>query len=294
MMNKKTFANNVLNAIKVKLGDYYKVTLNPVTKNNGLNLLGLLIQKHNNAICPNIYLDDYYKQSLRGRSFEDIVEDILETYANSMMNTNLSLDWLQDKESFLSKVAYKLVNRDLNENLLESVPYIPIVGDLVKVFYLTVTMGEESGTILIHNGLMENAGVTLEELDTSANINTPALYPFEFETMENVLSGFLSNNESKGNPLGMYVLSNVQKVFGASTLCYKGLLDKICEKLKSSIYIIPSSIHELIILSSEHCESVPFLNALIRETNTTHVSQDELLSNHLYYYNKDIHSLSVA
>lgn len=294
MTNKEIFANNVLNAIKERLGDYYKVTLNPVTKNNGLNLLGLVIQKHNNAICPNIYLDDYYKQSLRGRSFEDIVEDILETYANSMMNTNLSLDWIYNKEDFLSKVAYKLVNRDLNQDMLESVPYIPIVGDLVKVFYLSVSMGEESGTILIHNGLMETSGVSLEELNESANSNTPNLYPFEFESMENILSGFLSGNDASTAHCGMYVLSNTQKVFGASTLCYKGVLDKICAELRSSVYIIPSSIHELIILRADNPNDISLLNELIREVNSTQVSREELLSNHLYYYNKDIHLLSVA
>lgn len=288
MTTKEIFANNVLNAIKGKLGDYYNVTLNPVTKNNGLNLLGLTIQKHNNAICPNIYLDNYYNHYLRGRSFEDIVEDILETYANSMMNTDLSLDWLQDKESFLSKVAYKVVNGDLNQNLLENAPYVTVVGDLVKVFYLFVPMEEEYGSIFIHNELMESAGVTFEELNEYADRNTPILHPYEFKNMKN-----LYGKPTKYS-LDMYILSNVHCIYGASTLCYKGLLDEICQKLNSSIYIIPSSIHELIILKSETYPSVSFFTSLIREVNTTQVSHEELLSNHLYYYNKDIHSLSVA
>lgn len=297
MMNKETFANNVLNVIKEKLGDYYKVTLQPITKNNGLNLLGLVIQKHNNSICPQIYLDGYYNHFIQGRNFDEIIEDILDTYSDSMMNTDVSLEWINDKEAFLSKVAFKLINRDMNLEMLENIPYEPVVGDLVKVFYLVVSMNGDGGTILVHNGLIERIGISLEELSASATKNTPVLLPVEMMRIETALAQMMDSSEDEFpmcTNVGMHIITNQRKVFGAAVLCYEGLMTEVCNKLGGSIYIIPSSTHEIIVLRADNSDDVEYLTNMIREVNETQVALEERLSDHLYYYDAISQTLSVA
>lgn len=297
MTNKEIFANNVLNAVKEKLGDYYNVTLQTTTKNNGLNLLGLVIQKHNNSICPQIYLDGCYTHFIQGRDFGEIIEDILDTYSNSMMNADVSLEWINDKEEFLSKVAFKLINRDMNLEMLENIPYEPVVGDLVKVFYLVVSMNGDGGTILVHNGLIERIGISLEELSSSATKNTPVLLPFEMMRIETALAQMMDMSEdefSMCTNIEMHIITNSRKVFGAAVLCYEGLMDEVCNKLGGSVYIIPSSTHEIIVLKADNSDDVEYLTNMIREVNETQVTLEERLSDHLYHYNAITHMLSVA
>lgn len=295
MTNKEIFANNVLTAVKARLGEGYNVSLNPIVKNNGLTLLGLVIQKTNNGICPSIYVDDYYRHSIMGRSFEDIIEDILETYSSCSMQTCVSLDWLNDKEAALSKATYRVVNRDMNEDMLRCIPHETLAGDLVKTFYLTIEMEGGLGSALVNYELMDRLDITMKELVASANFNTPKFFPVQILSMEALLSDMLGmDSKDVVQDTGMYVISNSERNFGASTLLYEGILDEACKILDGSIYILPSSVHELIVIKANGPDEITKLKEMIHDVNTSQVDIIDQLSNNLFFYNKDTHQLSVA
>lgn len=61
----------------------YEVSINPVTKNNGVKLDGLIIKSSDSNICPNIYLNPFFSQYESGRDFKDILHDIAFIRINS-------------------------------------------------------------------------------------------------------------------------------------------------------------------------------------------------------------------
>ena len=107
----------------------------------------------------------------------------------------------------------------------------------------------------------------------------------EMMTEEEYLNG-VPQEESRdflaGNPLR--VLSNVQRVQGASCMLYPGLLKQLAGKEENSFYILPSSIHEVILLTDRRMETPEQLKEMIAEVNRTQVAPEEVLSDSLYYY----------
>ena len=132
----------------------------------------------------------------------------------------------------------------------------------------------------------------------AAKLNTPQLMGYEFSDMKNVLNEIIEIKSSKKicsnisiseieNGIPMYVLSNRYKTEGAACILYPKLLSKIGNNLKSSYYIIPSSIHEVLILPARNTDSSMEIQAMIREINDTLVAAEEILSYSLYFYEED-------
>ena len=91
----------------------------------------------------------------------------------------------------------------------------------------------------------------------------------------------------------MYVLSNEQNYFGASVLYYPGALKEISKRFQSDLIILPSSIHEVIVLPVNGKEQFDEMNEMIKEINKDQVADEEVLSDHLYYYNRSTEKLMI-
>ena len=92
----------------------------------------------------------------------------------------------------------------------------------------------------------------------------------------------------------MYILTNKQRHYGATVMLYDGILKKVSEKIGSGYYVIPSSIHEVIVVPDGPETSVGFLKYLVKEVNRTELARTEVLSDSVYYYNPFIDELSVC
>ena len=84
----------------------------------------------------------------------------------------------------------------------------------------------------------------------------------------------------------MFVLSNQYRHFGAACILYNRVLEDIGNQLNENFYILPSSIHEVIILPEGFSPCEEDLNEMIIDINQTQVSEEEILSNHAYYYDR--------
>ena len=196
------------------------------------------------------------------------------------------------------KIIYKLVNTEKNKELLEDIPHIEFL-DLSIVFQCLVTQ-EDFGraSILIHNVHLKLWDVSVEILYQAAKENTQQLQGYEIKGMTEVLQeimcaedseNFTEDNErsSFSGSVPMYVLSNKSRVDGAACMLYPNLIQDFAEAIQSSFYIIPSSIHELLLLPTRHLEESQEIKSMIREINDTQVSAEEILSYSLYLYDKE-------
>lgn len=216
-----------------------------------------------------------------------------------------------DRKRFLNyedaekSVVYKLINTVRNRELLEDVPHMEFL-DLSIVFQIVLT-GEPSGTaaLLIHNAHIKLWGVTVDNLFKAAAKNTPKIMGCELKSMDDVICEILQKESPEGcdydeataglaGSVPQYVLSNKYRVEGAACVLYPMLLQGICRKLKSSFYIIPSSIHEMLIMPTDSGNTDEELRAMIKDVNDTQVKSDEILSYSLYYYDGDENRLSVV
>lgn len=203
------------------------------------------------------------------------------------------------------RIVYKLINTGRNHELLEDVPHVEFL-DLSIVFQIVLTCKPGStASILIHNAHIKLWGVTVDNLFRVAAKNTSQIMGWELQAMDDVICEIMGEksteifdyDEAKSGLAGLvplYVISNRYKVEGAACLLYPMLLTKIFRKLKSCFYVIPSSIHELLILPADSGYSDEEILAMIKDVNDTQVDPDEILSYSLYHYDGDANRLSVV
>ena len=196
-----------------------------------------------------------------------------------------------DFNNLRNKVVLKLIQKEKNQELLKEVPYFEFL-DLAVVFY--ILLDENQGgqmTALIHNCHMEQWGITAEELNHLAKKNTPVLFPPEIRTMEDAIRDIFSKQLSEfdvdslkdlfgtdqSNP-SIYVLSNKKQIYGAGCILYEGLMYHFAEEHRADIIIIPSSVHETLLISDGENLKYEDLKEMVCQINQSEVLEEDVES----------------
>ena len=307
-MNFEEFTQQVAKEVKRFLPEKYddaSVTLQYVTKNNDQQLTGLMIKTEDTNIAPNIYLEGYFEQYQDGKDFEDIVRDIADVRVRHELNQDFDVSKITDFDQVKDHIICKLVNAEMNAEYLADKPHTQ-VEDLA-VMYAVDLGGGEGGkmTAPITNALMEQYGVTTQELHDIA-IHNLAESQIEFKTMRDVLIDMMfPNGISENDPRAfmippeeenpsMYVLSNAEKLNGAAALLDAKTMEDISEKLGGDFIVLPSSIHECIVLPVNEDMDRHTLEAMVQDVNAGQVAPEERLSDHVYMYDSQEKELVLA
>ena len=271
------------------------VQIHHALKNNGARRTGLTISQEHTNISPTIYLEEYYKQYQTGRNLNDIAHAIVNLYHEVKFEHSWEVSKIQNFEFAKPQVAYRVIHFQKNETLLKEIPHVPYL-DLAIVFYLLLETTEKgAATILITNEMLNYWKISLEQLYSIALDNTPRiLYP-ECKPMHVVIQELLREPLREDiEDSCMFVLSNQYRHFGAACMLYDGVLEDIGNQLDEDYYILPSSIHEVIILPSSCDLTHEELDDMITEINETQISEEDVLSEHAYYYSRKGGKLLIA
>ncbi len=299
------FVQNIRQAVEERLGEGFRVTLQTVRKNNNVLMKGLIISQEGKNISPTVYLDSYYRDYINGASEEDIVGSIIDAAEKGMPKSLVNLDFFTDFSAMESRICYRLIHAEKNRELLEEIPYIPFLDLAICFFYPFYHEEIGSGSITIRNSHMEKWGGSVQTLWERAERNTEMLYPAQCSPMSTLLMelmgqkqpeeyvGSLPQKKSEGE-LQMLVLSNRQRMFGAGVVLYKDYLEQLADWFEDSFYILPSSVHEVILLSCRYQGEKGQLKRTIHEVNTTQVECQEVLSDSLYLYDRDAKQIRIA
>lgn len=294
-----SFTELVRKEISQRVGGAYEVKVVDVAKNNGVYLKGINIMTKESNISPTIYLNDLYDAFCNDEiTMESVVECVISGYNRNKVSNTVDLRDFLKFEKIKDNIVFKLVNTDRNCGLLEDIPHIPYL-DLSIVFQCIVK--EEmfnSATILIHNAHMEAWGITVEELYEVAVKNTPKVHELEILNMNDVVKEMMEmqgfDEEMPETPIPMYILSNKTKLNGAASMLYRNVLKDFATALGHDMYILPSSVHEVILLPAFGDEDEEELRSMVRETNESHVEPEEVLSDSVYYYERETGEIRVA
>lgn len=287
MLSYEEFKEKIKEKVTERLDTSKRVVLTPVLKNNGTVYDGLIITEQCRNISPTIYLKPYYDKYLDDVPMDKIIEEIMKSYEEHLPTEDFDISLFKDWDKASKSIIMKLINTKQNEELLKSIPSVPFY-DLSIIFCVAVCdFMNEYATITIHNGHLQLWGVEVEDLYRFAMENTPRLLPCLFENMEKMIPDL--GNINFPLEMEMYLLTNKTKINGAISITYKDLLEEIAERLNDNFYIIPSSIHEVLIIPWKSVnEEYTFkdFTEMIEEVNETQLASDEVLSNHVYFYVK--------
>lgn len=295
-MSYEQFVQKIESAIRGFAKESLQLSIHTSVKNNGYERKGITFSEKGTNISPTIYLEEYYAKYTQGANLEELAEQILEMYHKVRLEHSWRDDRIQDYRWVKNKIIYKLVHRDRNRQLLRQVPHVAYL-DLAILFYVLVDIdepGEQMATMLIRNEHMKWWNVSAEDIYQRAIINTERLLPYEFCAMCALLDemlGYRDVDEEDWKELreqeNMYILTNKIRNFGAAAMLYPGRLEMIGVYLKENYYILPSSVHELIVLPESKALPGEEMGCIVNEVNETHVQPEDFLSDHAYYYDRE-------
>jgi len=285
-MNIENFRKEVTDIIYEMETDV-EITDCEVLKNNGVKLFGLCIKGKNQVVVPTIYLEGYYKEYMSGKDIESIAADIISVNKDAQFKGEFDAEIFQNYSEIKKLLRVKIINTDSNRELLKDVPNREFL-DLSIVAYCDVSdMCKTTATILVKKDHINIWDVTEAEVLNTAYDNTKksgAVISNIFEVLKsNIDCSFNSDTEAD-----MYILSNKEALLGAVALTYDDLLDEFISNLSQEknggVYILPSSIHEVILLPEKDVSDPEYLNSIIASVNEESLETEDILSGHAYYY----------
>ena len=284
-MNYEQFICAMLECTKGKLSESEIVEKQEILKNNGVISVGLSVRRTDRKAAPIIYLEEFYEKYLLGASVDNLSDFLLQKSRNTDWVPKCSYEEILDFQKIRNQVVYKLVNTKMNEKLLKDVPNLPVL-DFSIVFYWLVSAGEsECGSVMIRNAHMNLWKLPISVLYQCAKENTPRLCPYVFSSLTEYLEE-RTGEVIEGSPL--YILSNEMGINGATSLLYPGMPGIIYEKIKGSYYLLPSSVHEFLVVPDTPMIRPGNLRMMVKEVNATQIEAEELLSDHVYYFDGNI------
>lgn len=262
-----------------------QVEISVVKKNNGVSKAGLSIREDEHDVSPLLYLDDYYIHYQNGELLENIIRNIRADYDKKVQMAAVKIPNLQEFENIRGRVIYRLVNYEKNKEILEDCPHIRLY-DLAVTFRWVARIDDVGvSTSLITNKQVKEWGVSVNDLVLAARQNTPRLFPAQIIDMEEMLAGMVSFILYPST-IPMYILTNKQELNGASALLYGDILKDFANKKGADMYILPSSIHEVIMVPADRISDPTKLLSIVHDANTTVVSIGDVLSDSVYYYDR--------
>lgn len=280
------FVQTVENKIKEAVKDNIDVCVYTAEKNNGTIRKGITLTEKGINISPTIYLEKYYESYLKGNSVENIAADALRLYEEVRFQRSWRDERIRHYDQMKEKIVYRVINFEKNKNLLREIPYFPYL-DLAIVFCVLLEVTDYgTATMMIRNEHLRMWGVSREEVYREAEENTKKLLPCEIASMSAVMEELTGVKEA-GEKDGMLVLSNKNRSYGAAVILYPERLKEIGEYLQENYYVLPSSIHEVIIVREREGFTLEELSSIVSEINRTQVEPEEILADHAYYYNRE-------
>ncbi len=297
MMEYGAFTNEVMYRMQQLLGSGYSVHVRNLLCNNGIRKDYLVISEKGVKTDECMPLGIYYELCVNQADMDMIIADMLKTYRKEKEKKHAVpesevLDWNSAK----GRIMFRLIGTQANREFLQDVPHIDFC-DLSQVFYLMLEAdGEGCRTVQVNNRLMEAWKVQEEDIRLCAERNMAERMPGKLAGLEEFLADAGGEYDGDGKGLSFYVLTNSMKLYGAGCILYKGMLESVAERIGFGFYVIPSSVHEVIIIPSDECsrKTAGELKCLLASVNGTELSECEILSDSVYYYNRKEHHFAVA
>lgn len=286
-MEYREFVDAIKEEVAKKVGEEVNVTIEEMPKCNESYKSGLLIRRGEEPIAPVVYLEALYEYYKDGRTMEEIVGWIDMMYQSIKDTDPQTIEEAMAYKKVKKKILPKLINRKKNERLLAESPHI-LWEDLAIVFYVLMVEAKD-GTITmgIRYPQLKMWGISTEELYQQAMKNAPSIFPAELTPMTEVLKGMFRPEDVDALPNIAYVVSNRLHSFGAVCVTYPDVLEMVAEEVQDDFYLVPSSVHEMMILPEHGVIGRERFRKSIREVNEKVLPPEEFLSNHAYFYSRE-------
>lgn len=280
--------------LQKKTGEGVIVEIRSIPKNNGICREGLLIREPDSTVTPTIYLGQIY--DAWGKDpvpLEELAERILEIYCRERKMLPDDVSFFTDFSKARRHIYLRLIHYERNSEALQRMPHQKILDLAVVCYYRMEDRELGDATISVMEEHRAMWKISEEKLFAIARANTLRDQKICFLDMEQMIREYSGDGEFpeeiffRENVVPMYILTNRDKMFGAFCVFYPHVQQHISDYLDASYYVLPSSIHEVILVPDSGQISGHELRDMVVEINHSQVDPMELLSDNIYYFDRE-------
>lgn len=266
-----------------------------------------VVPKDDSRIFPTIYINDMYGHYLACGDLEAVLKDAAGRYAQTAEQVKSQRpETVMDMEHFKDNVIMCLINTEQNREMLAGIPSREF-QDLSVIYRWVVDQTQDAvGSVIVSDGLAKEAGLTEEELFQHAVENTRRITPSVVMSMGDLFGNIIAEMdvpEEMKEEFGreesladtMWIIGNSLGINGAVSMLYEENLHQLAEKLGDDLFILPSSIHEVIAIPAGMAEgNMERLAEMVHEVNMGGLKLEDRLSNSVYHYDKNLRKVTLA
>lgn len=295
-MNYEEFKEQFTEDVKQTLADAgieTQVTIHNVDKMNE-SYEALTVTPEGSNVGVNVNMEKFFESFENGNAYEDVVDKAAETIKSGFENQPMvDVATLTNYDQMKDKLVMEVVSSETNKDMLENVPHQEL-EDMAVVYRFVLESSDDSrATILVTNQFLDTMGVSPEQLHADAMENAPKLKPVVIKGMSEVMAEMMGMSAEDLAMMGMptdpsdeqmFVASVPDNIHGAGIIAYQDFMDQVAERVGGDFYILPSSIHELLIVPDNGQMGIKELEAMVKEVNATQVAPEDKLTDSVYHY----------
>lgn len=222
-------------------------------------------------------------EDLKKFALEEAIKTALKEAEENRIFVNFSV--LKDWEQAKKRLFMELVNQERNADILQKKPYLPFL-DLAIRFWVRIGTYQGKGiACLVTWEWMAEWDVTLEELYLEAGRTLLEQESILICHIERSIEGYLQEGQEPDETrCPLYIMTTKEGYLGAVAMLAKTRLHNFAvEKQAKRVYLIPSSVHEVLLVPDWGCQAEA-LKKMLREVNDTMLEEKFILSYHIYQY----------
>ncbi|MDY4769497.1 MAG: DUF5688 family protein [Lachnospiraceae bacterium] len=290
MMDFKEFQNQILQEAKDRMWGV-DLSIQNVEKLQGQSYTGMTIQPNDSPVAATVNLDVLYGQMMEGKPFEAIVDNLVEQAAEIVVDMpKFDVTQLNDYDKMKNTLVVQVIPTDRNQEMLANIPHKDI-EDMSVVYRMQLDANEKgTSSVLMTNAMIENYGITPEQLHQDAMEATVINNPATFRSMADVMRDLMGPEMfdlmppiDMGGPQ-MYVASVEGGVNGAGVIAYPDFMGRVADEMGGDFFVLPSSVHEVLVIPDDGTMVRQELENMVREVNSTEVLPQDQLSDNVYHY----------
>lgn len=288
MIDYESFKNYVIDNFADSLPAEYQDAHIDIQESIKINKIkdGLVLHVPGKNILPVIYINDMYDDYSNGYSIQEVVKHYADVYIDGIKSVSNDILEVDYKKINTDSIIFQVINTEQNETLLQNVPHRNYLD--LSIIYRVIIGSEDtaSGSYIITNSLAQLYNLTEEQLFEEAikNNNKPIVKPIGDIINEHFFDDFL------------LVITNERRMYGASQILNEQNLYDIATRLDSNLYILPSSVHEILVIPS--VKTTPndlfLFKNIVKEVNLNTVSIESRLSDNVYFYNRELREVYIS
>ena len=301
-MNFNEFVNEVKDNIKLFLPKDYENAEVSTMECQKLNraYTGLMVRKEGEMLTPTINLNQLYEayKAQPGVTMETVCRKIADIVIEAPIQVDLKS--ILNYEDVKDKLFIRVSSAEANKEVLENAPH-QLKEDLAITYHVAVGKDQDGlSSMFIKNDLLEQYGISAEQLHEDAMKSSPHVMIPEVSSIGALIDEMYQKNilmltpderemlqetlqESSEMPT-FFVVTNTDRIDGAGVIFYPEFMDSMGELLGNDFFILPSSIHEMLVLPDDGQVDAEMLRDMVKEVNATQVAPAERLTNDVYHF----------